>query len=79
MPQAIKYLLRTYETPTVMREAFESIRSIFRRDEELEESYRKRFKDDINRSGKVYEEDEKMTLYVESLSKIIQTIVARHG
>jgi len=77
-PEAIQYLLRTYATPTAMREALEHLRNIRQGEMEAEEEYRKRLNQAIYRCGNVHEEDEKMTYYIDGLSDTIRMVVARY-
>ena len=77
-PEAVQYMLRTYATPTAMREALETLRDVRQENTETEEDYRKRLNVAIHRCGNVHSEDEKMTLYVDGLAPTIRTVVARH-
>lgn len=58
-PETIHYLLRTYATPFMMREALKNLTSIRKSDEELEESYRKHLNRTIHRWSITHQEDEK--------------------
>ena len=48
-PGAVQYLLRTYATPTTMREALENLRNIRQKPDEDNDAYKKRLNDAANR------------------------------
>lgn len=60
-----------------MREELENLRSIRQHDDKLEESYRKHSNQAIRSCGNFHEDDEKMTMFIDGLSKTIQAMVAR--
>lgn len=76
--EAIHSLLHTSSTTNEMRDALNNLHPACQRENELEESYHKRFNDVIHLWGNVHEDDEKMTLYVYGLSTTIHYIVARY-
>lgn len=67
-----------YSTLSILREELENLRFSEQLDEELEESYRKRFNQATHHYGNVHEDDEKMTLYIDGLLKTIEVIFAHH-
>lgn len=77
-PEAVKYLVRTYGTPSAMREDLYDIRTIEQQDNELKESYRKRFNNAFHRCCNEHCEEEKITIYMEGVSETTRIIVARH-
>ena len=58
-PEAIQYLLRTYATAAVMREALDILQNIRQSSIEVEEDYFKRLNQAIFRCRIIHEEEEK--------------------
>lgn len=76
--EAIKYSLRTYATPTAMREAWDNLCSIFQPYVLLEEDCQNLWNEANHRWEEIQENDEKMTIYIDGLYNKTQKIVARH-
>ncbi len=77
-PEAVQHLLRTYATPATIRRAVYDLRDIRQQPRENENEYSARLNRAAHRCGNVYDEVEKMTIFVNGLLPCIQTDVARH-
>ena len=77
-PEAVQYLLRTYATPSHLREALSSLRDTRQRDNEDERSFSTRLSKAVARCGHVHSREEKITLYVDGLSPTIKSLVSRY-
>lgn len=77
--EAAQYLQRTYETDSAMRLILEDLRNINQKSKEIKDDYCKGLHKAIFRCGKVYSEDEKITLYEDGLPDIIRMVLVRHS
>lgn len=69
-------MLRTYATPTAMREALDILRSVRQTSEEDEGSYEKRLNHDVQLCGNFHEVNEKIIFYIDVHLPTTRTIVA---
>ena len=76
--EAVQYFLRTYATPSAIREAVNHLRDIRQLPKETELEYSARLNNAAYRCGNVYDETDKMTFFINGLSPTIRNIVARH-
>ena len=76
-PEAIQYLLRTYATPSALREAVNAVRDIRQQANETENEYNIRLSNACDRCGNAFDEAQKMTFFVNGLMESIRSIVAR--
>ena len=74
---AVQYLLRTYATPNALREAVADLRSLRQNAGESELDFSMRLNKALYRCGNVFPPDEQMTLFIDGLSPVIRTLVAR--
>lgn len=77
-PEAVQYLLRTYATPSAIREAVQTVRSMAQKPNEGELTYGMRLSKASNRCGNVFPEYEKINLFIDGLDPSIRTLVARY-
>lgn len=77
-PEAVQYLLRTYATPSVLREAVNAVYDIRQQPNENEMEYSVRLNTACGRCGNAFEEPRKMTFFVNGLLESIRSTVARH-
>jgi hypothetical protein len=77
-PEAIQYLLRTYATPSAIRNATAELRNICQSNDEDELTYGARINHAAYRCGNVYDEDERMTFFIDGLRPETRTVVARY-
>ena len=77
-PEAVNYLLRTYATAAAIRNACNDFRNIRQQVREEEVDYSGRLNDAAHRCGNVFDEIEKMSVFVNGLLPSTQTAVARH-
>lgn len=61
-----------------MREAFQILSTMLQRGDEFDETHLKHLNQEIHRFGTIHEDEEKMTLYIDGLSKTIHTTIAHH-
>ena len=77
-PQAVQYLLRTYATPNVIRDAVSQARAISQKDDEDEVAYSTRLYKALYRCGNIFPQQEQITMFLDGLLPTTRTIVARH-
>ena len=76
-PEAIQYFIRTYATPTTLREAVDNLRNLRQERNETETEFSIRINEAAHRCGNVHAENEKMTFFVNGLLPEIQPRVIR--
>ena len=76
-PEAIQYLLRTYATPSALREAVNAVRDVKQQAGETENAYNIRLNNACDRCGNAFDQADKMTFFVNGLMDSIRSIVAR--
>lgn len=76
-PEAVQYLLRTYATASAIREAVSTVRNTRQKHGENEAEYSTRINHAVYRCGNVFDESEKMSMFVNGLSLKIQPLVSR--
>jgi len=77
-PEAVNYLLRTYATAAATRNACNDFRNIRQQAREEEVDFSGRLNDAAHRCGNVFDEIEKMSVFVNGLLPSTQTAVARY-
>ena len=77
-PEAVQYLLTKYATPSSIREAVSTMRNIRQMSGENEVEYSCRLNQTAYRCGNVFEETEKITIFVDGLIPEIRSIVGRY-
>lgn len=77
-PEAVQYLLRTYATPSAIRDAINSLHALKQQANESELDYSARVNIAHYRCGNVFSDTDKMNVFVDGLSSVIRTIVARY-
>lgn len=78
MSEAVQYLLRTYETPTEIREAVSLRRAIWQKENETNLEFRARLKISPYRFGNVQTNAENRSLFFDGLHKTTRAIVERN-
>ncbi len=76
-PEAVHYFLGTYATPLAIRQAVQKVSDLKQGANESELEYSARLCEAIHRCGNVYDEPQKMTLFINGLVPEIQSVVAR--
>ena len=77
-PEAIQFFLRTYATPSVLREAVNAVRNINQSINENELEYGVRIDEACDKCGNAFTESQKITFYVNGLLESIRTDVANY-
>lgn len=77
-PSAVNHFLATYATPSAIRDAIHIYRNLRQRPNESEIAFSSRVNQASYRCGNVFDEDDRMTTFVNGLSPTIRSLVARH-
>jgi len=77
-PEAVNFLLATYATPAVLRNAVASVKAVTQNDNENEVDYGTRLRMAATRCGNAFTDAELLTIYIDGADRRIRPLLARY-